>query len=340
MSKLYPYYFEADKEIEDAVDVFIFLSGRATGKTTNILDYIALESQKNEEQFIYLDTVDSIANTKSRRDGIFAHNEHVKVFYDMQKFWLDEGKTVAAKNGSKATKFETDSKNKIMIGHYQLLANFSDYKSGDYDKVKWLVIDEASDKITNYGRNFSKDFMNLVSTDFRLRDAKLVFAGNVDNADQEFFRNIGITPEFIAKNYNRPAYFSRNGVRFKVLVFDKSYITEPPESQVSFAEKLGLALGHDINSIEMSFNVTDKNVVIESQPDTAIRIEGNGEVVYLANNHFYGSFNGQVTDTVTIDLLDGDLTSIKFRGSFAEGGQIYYTYQDLATKSTVKKILS
>lgn len=339
MSKLYPYFFEADKEIEDDVDVFIFLSGRSTGKTTNILDYVALQCSEHDKEFVYLDTMDSIANTKNRRDGIFEHNAHIEVLYDMQKFWFKKTKTSASKNASKPERFDLNAIKGSLAGHYQILANFSDYKSGNYDKVDWIVLDEASDKISEYGSKFTKDFINLVSTDIRLRSAKIVFAGNVDNADNEFFRNLGIENEFIAANYNKPTYFEKEGIKFKVLVFDNQYIVKPKDLENSFAEKLGKSFGHDINSIEVSYDVTDTNVIPIEESDSAIKIEGNNEVVYLNNNHFYNKFEGLITDTIVIDILDGDLSSIKFRQSFLDGGQIYYTYQNRATKSLVKRII-
>lgn len=342
MSKLYPYYFEADKELEDDVDVFIFLSGRATGKTTNILDYIALECKTNSEQFVYFDTVDTIANTKTRRDGIFEHNVNTKVLYNMQKFWLDKGTTTVTKNDTKPVKFEATTTNTELIGHYQILANFSDYKSGNYDKVSWLVLDEASDKISQYGSKFTRDFINLVSTDIRLRSTKIVFAGNVDNADNDFFRNLGIDNDFIAEHYNTPYYFTSAGIKFKVLIFDKTYITTPPDTLSSFAENLGKAFGHDINSIEVAYDVSDKNIHQKPLPPSAIKVVANSEAVYLYANHFYNAIPEAtpITDAIIIDLLDGDLSSIKFRASFSDGGQVYYTYQNRATKSLVKRILS
>lgn len=340
MTKLYPNFFQADKELEDGIDVFIFLSGRSTGKTTNILDYITLRCKEDKDEFVYLDTIDTIANTKTRRDGIFEHNAHTKVIYNLQKFWLDKGSTTATKNDSKVTKFEVLPTNSQLIGHYQILRNFSDYKSGNYDKVKWLVLDEASDKISQYGSKFTKDFMNLVSTDIRLRGAKIVFAGNVDNADNEFYRNLGIDNEFIADNYNTPFYFETEGIKFKILVFDEHYITKPENLKNSFVEKLGRAFNYDVNSIDVDYDVTDKNVQKRELPTLAIKIEGNDEVVYLANNHFYNKYDGVISDTIILDILDGDASSIKFRNSFAEGGQVYYTYQNRATKSLVKRILS
>lgn len=218
-------YYNADPMLSKGCPINISMSGRGAGKSTDIAYKVIKDCVENGKQFILL-TRNSLCKMDRYFEGylreklIEEFNHCVKIGYGNELLWTDgDPVTKRDKNGELYT---TDE----VIGFKHYLSLQTTYKSNQFEKVKYIIFEEAMTQsaFTYYPGEFDM-WLSYLSTIFRHRkDGVAILVGNVLTASNPYFEGYGI-PQECLKEYGIKVYDSA-GAKICVDVAKPAYETK------------------------------------------------------------------------------------------------------------------
>lgn len=255
-------YYDAKELLETPAVFKIALSGRATGKSTSFLYYLAKRAIEDpNKKFLYLNMGALDTPVGQIRPKIF---QGVNKITDLN-IMTTGNHFVNMNDGFKPKEDQQDFPfQHTKIGLYMNLEKATDFKSLDFSDIKTIFIDEFNDRSKKYP-NVLNDIASLVSTVSRNRmvgeGVDLVIAGNQPDTKNILVSQFNLTPQEIKKNLNQGIFYTgntatHNNRKIHAIAWDifdnrKYHGLRNIETDKTQAEFMAEILGQNINTIEI-----------------------------------------------------------------------------------------
>lgn len=261
-------YYDSTNMWDSECPINFALSGRGAGKSTRIAKDIAKYCVENDRQFILL-TRNSMSKMTRYFEGYL--RDSLEEEYGWHVEFGDRDNIIKVS--------DNDRTKKDIIGYHHYLSLQSTYKSNQFDKVDFIIYEEALTlEASVYYPDEFEMWLSYLSTVFRHRDdCKAVLIGNVMTASNPYFEGYGIPPECL-RDYGCHLYNSC-GVKVCVDVAPPAYESE---------DEIPMFMRSKGNEMNISGIYVDSSpFVIQPKAKTIKELKKRNIAIITNDNKFY-----------------------------------------------------